>query len=175
MYRSRINCKNPPLNLNQMIKLYAISKKKIFLISILIILVDQLSKHFSYSYLNSGKLYTLIPKVIGFRLVKNYGAAFSILSNSSNLLAFISLLTSLLLIIYIIQINKFSPIKGLALSFILGGCIGNGIDRWLFGYVYDFIELIIINFPIFNIADISFNIGVILLILNSLGKSQPNH
>ncbi len=158
-----------------MIKLYTKNKKKIFLISILIISIDQLTKYFLSSHLNSGESYTLIPKLIGLRLVKNYGAAFSILSNSSNLLAFVSLLTSILLILYISQSNDLTPRKGLALAFILGGCIGNGIDRWLLGYVNDFIELILINFPIFNFADISINIGVILLILNSLTKSQPKY
>ena len=51
-------------------------------------------------------------------------------------------------------------------SFILGGTIGNGIDRILKGFVIDFINLNIINFPVFNIADISINIGFIFLLYN---------
>ena len=54
----------------------------------------------------------------------------------------------------------------LSYSFILGGTIGNGIDRIFKGYVIDFINLNFINFPVFNIADISINIGFIILLYN---------
>ena len=54
----------------------------------------------------------------------------------------------------------------MSFAFLLGGTIGNGLDRWRFGYVTDFIQLIPINFPIFNFADISINIALFLIIFD---------
>jgi signal peptidase II len=103
-----------------------------------------------------------------FRLdfVKNYGAAFNIFSGSRILLSFISIIFTILLIYLIISKNNLRAIDLYGYSFILGGTIGNGIDRILKGYVIDFINLNIVNFPVFNIADISINIGFIFLLYN---------
>jgi len=98
--------------------------------------------------------------------VRNYGAAFNIFSGSRIFLSLISIIFSILLIYLIIRKNKLHSYDLYAYSFILGGTIGNGIDRILKGYVVDFINLNIINFPVFNIADISINIGFIFLIYN---------
>ena len=62
--------------------------------------------------------------------------------------------------------NTINALDLYSYSFILGGTIGNGIDRILKGYVIDFINLNIINFPVFNIADISINIGFFFLLYN---------
>ena len=69
----------------------------------------------------------------------------------------------LTLSIFIVLIDQFELTS---YSFILGGTIGNGLDRILKGFVIDFINLNIINFPVFNIADISINIGFFFLIYN---------
>ena len=66
----------------------------------------------------------------------------------------------------ILRKNNLSLIDLYSYSFILGGTIGNGMDRILKGFVIDFINLNIINFPVFNIADISINIGFIFLMYN---------
>ena len=103
-----------------------------------------------------------------FRLdfVKNYGAAFNIFSGSRIFLCLISVFFSILLIYLIFRKNTLNLFEHLSYSFILGGTIGNGIDRILNGFVIDFINLNFINFPVFNIADISINIGVIILLYN---------
>ena len=97
-------------------------------------------------------------------LVRNYGAAFNILSGSRLFLSFISIISSIILF-YFIFISENKLINKYSLSFILAGSIGNGIDRILNGYVIDFIKIKYIDFPVFNIADVSINIGVILLII----------
>ena len=133
-------------------------------LSFLIILLDQFTKYYIF---NNHK--TFINKdFILFRLefVKNYGAAFNILSGSRIFLSFISIIFSILLIYLILKNNKLNKIDLFAYSFILGGTIGNGMDRILKGFVIDFINLNIINFPVFNIADISINIGFIFLLYN---------
>ena len=131
-------------------------------LSILIFLIDQYTK---YLMLNNNK--KLINKdLLLFKLdfVRNYGAAFNIFNGSRILLSFISIVFSILLIYLILRKNKINLLDLYSYSFILGGTIGNGMDRILKGFVIDFINLNVINFPVFNIADISINIGFILLL-----------
>ncbi len=133
-------------------------------LSIFIILIDQISK---YLIFYNHKI--LINKdFVVFRLdfVKNYGAAFNIFSGSRIFLSLISVFFSILLIYFIFRKNNLNLFEHLSYSFILGGTIGNGIDRIINGFVIDFINLNFINFPVFNIADISINIGFIFLIYN---------
>ena len=133
-------------------------------LSIFIVLIDQFTK-----YLMSYNKKLFINKdFLLFKLdfVKNYGAAFNIFSGSRIFLSFISIIFSILLIYLIFRKNTLNIIDLYSYSFILGGTIGNGIDRIYKGFVIDFINLNIINFPVFNIADISINIGFIFLLYN---------
>jgi len=145
-------------------KLYFLS------LSIFIILIDQFTKYLMF---NNYKLYIdkdfLLFKIV---FVKNYGAAFNIFSGSRIFLSFISIIFSILLIYLILRKNNLNAIDLYSYSFILGGTIGNGIDRILKGYVIDFINLNNINFPVFNIADISINIGFIFLVYNIFKKNR---
>ena len=139
-------------------KLYFLS------LSIFIILVDQFTKYLiSYNY----KFFLNIDFFLfRFDFVKNYGAAFNLFSGSRIFLSLLSVTCSILLIYLILRKNISNKFDLFAYSFILGGTIGNGIDRILKGFVIDFINLNIINFPVFNIADISINIGLIFLLYN---------
>ena len=142
-----------------------IQKKLYFLsLSIFIILIDQFTKYLMfYNYkifINKDFL------LFRFDLVKNYGAAFNIFSGDRIFLSFISIFFSILLIYLILSKKTLNKFDLIAYSFILGGTIGNGIDRIIKGYVIDFINLNIINFPVFNIADISINIGFLFLLYN---------
>ena len=139
-------------------KLYFLS------LSIFIVLIDQFTK---YLIFYNNKL--LINKnFLLFKLdfVKNYGAAFNIFSGSRVFLSLISIFFSILLIYLIFRKNTLNSFDLYSYSFILAGTIGNGIDRIYKGFVIDFINLNIINFPVFNIADISINIGFIILLYN---------
>ena len=139
-------------------KIYFIS------LSIFIVLIDQFTK---YLMLNNKKLF-INKDFLFFKLdfVKNYGAAFNIFSGSRIILSLISIFFSILLIYLIFRKNTLNLFDLYSYSFILGGTIGNGIDRIYRGFVVDFINLNIINFPVFNIADISINIGFIILLYN---------
>ena len=131
-------------------------------LSFFIILIDQITKYLMfYNY----KMF-INKDFLLFRLdfVKNYGAAFNIFSGSRIFLSLISIVFSILLIFLILRKNNLKLIDLYSYSFILGGTIGNGIDRILKGFVIDFINLNIINFPVFNIADISINIGFVFLL-----------
>jgi len=137
-------------------KLYFLS------LSIFIILIDQITKYLIFN--NYKKFLNKDLLLFRFDFVKNYGAAFNILSGSRIFLSFISIIFSILLIYLIFRKNNLRSLDLFSYSFILGGTVGNGIDRIFKGFVIDFINLNIINFPVFNIADISINIGFILLL-----------
>ena len=132
------------------------------LISASVILFDQITKHI----INANHKTLINKDLILFNLdyVKNFGAAFNLFSGSRIFLSAISIIITLLLVYIILIRNNISNIDLLSYSFILGGTIGNGLDRIIKGYVLDFINLKFINFPIFNIADISINIGFLLII-----------
>ena len=137
-------------------KLYFLS------LSISIVLIDQFTKYLIFF---NYKLYVNKDFFL-FRLdfVKNYGAAFNIFSGNRIFLSLISITFSILLIYLILRKTTLNSFDLFSYSFILGGTIGNGIDRIYKGFVVDFINLNIINFPVFNIADISINIGFIFLL-----------
>ena len=133
-------------------------------LSILIVLIDQFTKYLIFY----NKKLLINKDFLLFKLdfVKNYGAAFNIFSGNRIFLSLISILFSILLIYLIFRKNTQNTFDLYSYSFILGGTIGNGIDRIYKGFVVDFINLNIINFPVFNIADISINIGFIILLYN---------
>ena len=146
------------------IKLYFLS------LSIFIVLIDQFTKYLMFY---NKKLF-INKDFLLFKLdfVKNYGAAFNIFSGSRIFLSLISIIFSILLIYLIFRKNTLNSLDLYSYSFILGGTIGNGIDRIYKGFVVDFINLNIIDFPVFNIADISINVGFIFLLYRIFKNKQ---
>ena len=143
------------MNSKQKMKLYFLY------LSIFIILVDQFTKYIIFN--NYQKFINTDYLLFRLDFVKNYGAAFNILNGNRILLSFISIIFSIILTYLILRKNTSNFFDLISYSFILGGTVGNGIDRVLRGFVIDFINLNVINFPVFNIADMSINIGFIFL------------
>lgn len=143
------------------------------LIALLVLLffsIDQASKYLIINYLH--KDITIIKNILYFTYTKNNGAAFSILIGKRLFLIIITLLIIITIIYYIKKNNVKDKINIIAFSLVLGGSIGNLIDRIIRGYVVDFISIKVFkyNFPIFNIADSFICIGVFLLVFISLRK-----
>ena len=136
-------------------------RSNFILLSIIIVVIDQFTKYFISKNYES----LINKKLIFFSIdyVKNYGAAFNLFSGSRIFLSIVSFIITLALIYTILKIKNITNIHLISYSFILGGSIGNGIDRISKGYVIDFININILNFPIFNVADISINIGIIII------------
>ena len=132
------------------------------LLSTIILLLDQYTK-FKIS-INHDLLINKDFILFTLDYVKNNGAAFNLLSGSRIFLSILSITISIILIYFILNKKSINKIDLLSYSFILGGTLGNGIDRITKGYVIDFINLKFIDFPVFNIADISINIGLIIII-----------
>ena len=131
-------------------------------LSLFIILIDQFTKYLMFFNYNIYVNKDLILFKLDF--VKNYGAAFNIFSGSRIFLSIISIIFSILLLYLILRKNTSKSIDMYSYSFILAGTVGNGLDRIIKGFVIDFINLNFIDFPVFNIADISINIGFILIL-----------
>ena len=126
-------------------------------------ILDQLSKlYINYNF------YKLINKdliIFSIEFVRNYGAAFNTFNGSRLFLSLVSVISTIIFF-YFIFLRETKLINKYGLSFILAGTIGNGIDRVLNGFVIDFIKIKFIDFPVFNIADIVINIGVMILIIS---------
>ena len=139
------------------------SKFNYFIIISIFCFLDQYSKF--YISVNINKLINKDIIIFTIEYIRNYGAAFNILSGSRLFLSFISFISTIILL-YFIFIKDDKRINKYGLSFVVAGSIGNGIDRIFYGYVIDFIKIKFIDFPVFNIADIAINIGIIVMIIN---------
>ncbi|MBR3791346.1 MAG: signal peptidase II [Clostridia bacterium] len=138
------------------------------LIVVLIIAVDQLSKYWVVNNIGMRDSVSVIPKVIDFVYVKNTGAAFSFLSDKNYgivILSIISVLFSVGVILFMIKYRPKNKLLSVSLALMLSGAIGNVIDRIFRGYVVDFIEMIFIDFPVINIADIAITFGAAMIII----------
>ena len=148
----------------------------IFPIAIVVVIFDQLTKFLVSQELLVGERINLINNIISLTKAYNTGAAFSILEGKTIILALFSLLVAIAIILYFaLKPIRLPSALIVAWGLILGGTIGNMLDRLILGYVIDFIKLDFINFPIFNIADISINIGALLIISYSIAQTIQEH
>ncbi len=147
-----------------------INKLSLILIALTVIVIDQLTKFSAENILVEGISKPFIPAFLNFLIVKNTGAAFSLFNDSTRILAILSLGVSLILLNWLWRSRLIPFWQGLGIAFLLGGTIGNGLDRWRLGYVTDFLQLVPINFPIFNIADIAINIAIVCFIIDSFRR-----
>lgn len=135
-------------------------------IAVFLLLADQLTKYFVLRYLADGTVVTVIPKVVQFRYVENTGMAFSLLEGRSRLLGLFTFLVCAVLIgVLIWKRNSLSPSARMALLLVISGGIGNGIDRVTRHFVVDFIELLFVDFAVFNVADICVTVGALWLMV----------
>lgn len=138
--------------------------KKILIMTIFFLLLDQTSKIIIDSTLKLYETVTVIKGLFYISRVNNTGAAFSILEGKTFLLVIVSLIAILVLIKYMNEFKK-TRLGNISFSMLLSGIFGNLIDRVFLGSVRDFLKFNIFGyeFPIFNVADILIVIGVILL------------
>ena len=157
------------------LKGFLFSRRGLLLIAVIWVIADQVTKVMADNSLVYGEITPAIP-FLDFLLSYNRGAAFSFLHDSNGwqrwLLTGISLVVSVMVLIWILKAEsqKESRLMRLALAFILGGAVGNLIDRALQGYVVDFISVHwgVHRFATFNIADSAISVGAALLVLEVL-------
>ena len=138
-----------------------LGRSGVILIAVLVVLIDQLSKAWITDLLSDGRSLRAVPGLLDLRLVHNTGAAFSLLRGATPVLALLSLVVVIAVLIWLWRQQRLPIWQGLAVGLLLGGSLGNGLDRWRLGYVVDFLALVPIDFPIFNPADVAINLAVI--------------
>ncbi|ABA22090.1 signal peptidase II, Aspartic peptidase, MEROPS family A08 [Trichormus variabilis ATCC 29413] len=151
-------------------------KNRLFWIAAFIaFFVDQLTKYWVVQTFSLGETLPILPGIFHFTYVTNTGAAFSLFSGKVEWLRWLSLGVSLLLIGLALLGPVLERWDQLGYGLILGGAMGNGIDRFALGYVVDFLDFRLINFAVFNMADSFISIGIVCLLLASLQKSPDSH
>ncbi|TYP73060.1 signal peptidase II [Paenibacillus methanolicus] len=146
-------------------------KNYYYWVALVVLVLDQITKRIVSGGMEVGDQISVIGEFFKIHLYKNNGAAFSILPNQR--LFFIVMTIAVVIgIIWYIRKNRSSgrALLMVSLGLILGGAIGNLVDRALYGEVVDFFKLTFGSyiFPIFNIADIGITIGVVLILLDTM-------
>ncbi len=145
-------------------------------IALAVLALDQVSKVLAGHFLSDGHSIVLIPGVLELRYALNPGAAWGMLSGCSWLLLLIGIAAIVLSLRYLNVIVEGSRVRGVAVFMVLGGIVGNSIDRIWLGQVVDFIsvDLQFYKWPIFNIADSAICIGVCLYLISTLFGGRVN-
>ncbi|GEK32635.1 signal peptidase II [Kurthia sibirica] len=149
---------------------------KYYLIAIFVIILDQLTKWRIVEKLDVGEEVTVWEPYLSIYSHRNGGAAWGLLQGQFWLFAIITVAVVIGIIFYFHKEAKGQPVFQVSLMLLLGGAIGNFIDRIFRGEVVDFVSVLIpvinYDFPIFNIADAALTIGVIMLIIYVLFEDQ---
>ena len=136
----------------------------------MVLLFDQLSKALAVANLPLGSSSAFLPGLLSLQLVRNSGAAFSLFSGNPQLLGLVSLLVSIAVAVWIQKQGRMTLTRSLGVGLLLGGALGNGLDRWRLGYVVDFLALVPVSFPVFNLADVAINLAVLCFAIELLGN-----
>ena len=138
--------------------------KRIFIISFIILVIDIISKRLVIGNLIDGESISIIDNFFRITYAENTGVAFSMIEGYVGFIIIMTVIVIMMIFKYV-KSNNISKYEEIGYSFILGGAIGNLLDRVIYGYVIDFLDFNIFgyDFPIFNIADTFIVIGVLIL------------
>ena len=136
-----------------------------FIISIAVIIIDQLVKMWTVANFALGESMSVIPHLFSLTYLQNTGAAWSIFEGQMVFFTIITIIAVAVVCYLLVRFRRDSKFLEIGLSLILAGALGNFIDRLRLGYVVDMIQTDFINFPIFNVADSSLVIGVVLIFI----------
>ena len=152
-------------------------KKKVIFISVIFLLIDQITKIIMLNYLSLGEKKIIINNFFSLNLVYNDGASFSMLSGARWVLIAIAIIF-LFMLYKLINKYKKTKLNIVAFSMLFGGLVGNLIDRVIHGHVIDFLDFIVFkyDYPVFNFADTFIVLGVIGIIISTFigGEKRAN-
>ena len=178
------NSLTPRSRLNKTPKLIANGSHAVrwYGLSLLLLIIDQWTKWLAETKLIFHDPVPVIEPILNWTLAYNYGAAFSFLADAGGwqkwFFSGLALIMSVFLIGYLIKAPRQAKLLSLGLALVLGGAVGNLIDRLLHGHVIDFIHVHYADawhYPIFNIADMGISIGVALIIIDMLFLEKKRH
>ena len=142
------------------------SKQALYLLlSLIVVVIDQLIKLNVVQHLRVGESKTIIPNILSFYYLRNNGAAWNIFSGQMYFFYLISVIAIIAVLYFLFNPKYKSKTFDIGLALILVGIIGNFIDRVRLHYVVDMMQLDFINFNIFNFADSCITVGVILVFI----------
>ena len=148
-------------------------------LSLAIIIADQISKTLMVNWLDLYERVAVLP-FFNLTLAHNTGAAFSFLAGAGGwqrwFFVLLAVVISAVLVIWMKRLAASARLEAVSLALIIGGAIGNVIDRLIYGYVIDFLDVYVgsYHWPAFNIADSAICIGAVLLIIDSFRKPAAN-
>lgn len=139
------------------------------IIIVLSVVLDQVTKWLVVNDLKPIGFHVLVDKVFQLRYVENRGAAFGMLQGQRWFFIILSTIAiAAILVGLVVYRKRISPLLGISLAMIAGGGIGNQIDRIVNGYVVDFLEVLFVEFAVFNVADCFVTIGSFLAVIDVL-------
>ncbi|RYM07245.1 lipoprotein signal peptidase [Sporolactobacillus sp. THM7-7] len=138
-----------------------------YALAFIILLLDQASKWLVVQNMNVGESIPILPRFFYITSLRNTGAAWSILEGQFAFFFIVTVIVLVIVIYYMQKAGRKQPLLGTSLAFIIGGTLGNFIDRLFRGEVVDFIHVFLFrySYPVFNLADSSLFIGVGLMII----------
>ncbi|MGG3560092.1 signal peptidase II [Neobacillus rhizosphaerae] len=147
-----------------------------YLIALFVILLDQITKWLIVSKMNLGDSIPIIDNILYITSHRNRGAAWGILQGQMWLFYVITIIVIVAIMYYMHKAAKGKWLLGVSLALMLGGAIGNFIDRVVRKEVVDFIHTYIFtyNFPVFNIADSALVVGVVVLMIQMLREERES-
>lgn len=141
----------------------------------LIVFIDQLSKYIVSHTMTQFQSIQVLGEILQITYIKNPGMAFGIRIGNHLFFTIFAIIASVVILIYLFRLNPEQVWNRFALASILGGAIGNLIDRVVYKEVIDFIDIRIIRWPIFNVADIAVSAGMIILIAYVIFDQNEYH
>lgn len=146
-----------------------------YALALVLLIIDQATKVYFDGNFELYQSVSVLPSVLNFTLAYNEGAAFSLLANQAGwqkwFFVLLGSLVSAFLLYYLRQVPKVARLLSVGLALVLGGAVGNVVDRLLYGHVIDFIHVHyneVWHYPIFNVADMGIVVGVGLMVIDML-------
>lgn len=143
-----------------------------FLISLILIGIDQWVKYWTVTHLALGETQEFIPSILSLTYIQNRGAAWSILEGKMGFFFVITVIAVAVITYLLVKYRKEHWLFTIGLSFVLAGALGNFIDRMRLGYVVDMFQTEFITFPIFNVADVSLFLGVVGIFIYTIFEEK---
>ena len=140
-----------------------------FLLTIVFLMIDIVSKLIISNLMDIHDTIKIVDDFFYITYVRNTGAAWSIFSDKTWLIIIISLIIIGIVVFYIYKNKPKMKLEKIGYALILGGAVGNFLDRIIYGYVVDFLDFYIFgyNYPIFNLADVFIVVGIFLLVIHT--------
>ena len=148
---------------------------EVYKVTSILLIINQIYKLLINTKMTLHQEIVIIPKLLSIFYVENTGAAFSMLQDNTIFLTVINALFIIVLHMFIKKEKDLSKFSCLSLGLIMGGMFGNLLDRIIHHGVIDFIYISLIDFPVFNIADMGITIGVVLLIISFILEKRSKN